>query len=460
MSTATPGVAFLPPFKYKDLGSRGAIRTVILHQGSQNDPIQCSVQHDRIRNRSYEALSYEWGLPSEEDPLISIDGCQFRIRQNLFQALHHLRDSAKDRHIWIDAICINQADIIEKGQQIQMMGEVYRHASQVVVWLGVHDEESRVAMNAFERIIKDPIFESYITSNQFRPQHQPPPASLSHNPAASLSYTPSVDKNAPRGVFISEEEINAISSWATRSYWTRVWVVQEAILAQQLVMRCGHSHISRSDLRDIFSLLYCSELKIVALTSGITEKLQEFWAMRISSVVCLLIDGLRWSDLPLHIWIQRCTSSECTEPRDHVFGLLGIGKDTHQFSDTAEFRPVLDYSMNMVELYQATLRIKWVYQHDNGVIISKDHSQLMNFQFEANLRLKLGLRVEDTKTVNDEIEALYENVTCWVVGPKEPNEDEMRRLGAREVWLRRRQEWTTERKRIRLERVPESAYWV
>jgi hypothetical protein len=37
--------------------------------------------------------------------------------------------------LWIDAICINQADLDERKQQVQLMRDVYSGASRVVVWL-------------------------------------------------------------------------------------------------------------------------------------------------------------------------------------------------------------------------------------------------------------------------------------------------------------------------------------
>lgn len=38
--------------------------------------------------------------------------------------------------IWIDAVCINQADPIEKAAQISLMGDIYSNASLVIAWLG------------------------------------------------------------------------------------------------------------------------------------------------------------------------------------------------------------------------------------------------------------------------------------------------------------------------------------
>ena len=48
--------------------------------------------------------------------------------------------------IWIDAICINQQDEDERSWQVQQMSD----AHQVVIWLGLGDEESRIALQGVD----------------------------------------------------------------------------------------------------------------------------------------------------------------------------------------------------------------------------------------------------------------------------------------------------------------------
>ena len=43
--------------------------------------------------------------------------------------------------MWVDAICINQADVPEKNRQIAIMPFIYMRAKMVLVWLGVREEE-------------------------------------------------------------------------------------------------------------------------------------------------------------------------------------------------------------------------------------------------------------------------------------------------------------------------------
>lgn len=110
--------------------------------------LPCSDQHSEIRckvficplltsgsTHLYDALSYVWG-PEDNQSSIYIEDYKMSVRANLHAALLHLRDRFIERIIWIDAICINQEDNDEKGQQVQSMAEIYAKATRVIVWLG------------------------------------------------------------------------------------------------------------------------------------------------------------------------------------------------------------------------------------------------------------------------------------------------------------------------------------
>ena len=48
------------------------------------------------------------------------------VTVNLFHALKYLRHEAISRTFWIDAICVNQEDLDERGKQVQRMADIYR----------------------------------------------------------------------------------------------------------------------------------------------------------------------------------------------------------------------------------------------------------------------------------------------------------------------------------------------
>ena len=107
---------------------------------------------------TYAALSYVWGDYSR--PTLDVvnirtddtDVVPFFITVNCRDALRSLRRQFGNISIWIDAICINQSDEVEKGSQVSLMGDIYTWSQVVYVWLGQHTQKSR---NLFPRLRHD-----------------------------------------------------------------------------------------------------------------------------------------------------------------------------------------------------------------------------------------------------------------------------------------------------------------
>jgi hypothetical protein len=93
----------------------------------------------------YEALSWSWGPFKVEDEMM-LNGKAVKTRQTLVVALKHLRYADRPRNLWVDAVCIDQGNIYEQGEQVRLMSLVYGSASRVLVWLGPGDIETDRAM--------------------------------------------------------------------------------------------------------------------------------------------------------------------------------------------------------------------------------------------------------------------------------------------------------------------------
>ncbi|KAK6593978.1 ankyrin repeat and sam domain containing protein 6 [Botrytis cinerea] len=148
----------VPRFEYQplDLDQPTAIRILILSGGSGNSPIESSILHTDLKDPSstikYEALSYEWKEASNDDPIILVNNCEFRIRKNLYDALIQLRFVDKDRFLWIDALCINQSNHLERNRQVRIMQTIYKRAKRVILWLGPAKDDSDLALEILEII--------------------------------------------------------------------------------------------------------------------------------------------------------------------------------------------------------------------------------------------------------------------------------------------------------------------
>lgn len=124
------------------------IRLLRLQPGQWSDPIRCSlviVNFDAASpTPSYEAVSYTWGNASVQKKVICNDQ-SMQVTRSLFDALQVFREPHADRMLWVDALCINQGDVIERNSQVQLMNRIYSGASSVAVWLG-HDRPDAIRM--------------------------------------------------------------------------------------------------------------------------------------------------------------------------------------------------------------------------------------------------------------------------------------------------------------------------
>ena len=80
-----------------------------------DDIISCNLEPASFNDPElkYKCLSCVWGSQDNQE-MILLDGKQHRVRRNLPSALRMLKNVSFSSSIWIDAICINQADDEEK----------------------------------------------------------------------------------------------------------------------------------------------------------------------------------------------------------------------------------------------------------------------------------------------------------------------------------------------------------
>ena len=180
-------------YQYDPLPSGKFIRMLTLYQGLQNDPLKGKLElfevgpslssesvNSPLASKSYEPLSYVWGPPhSNENHQIAIStnegyGC-LRLTASLYGALKRLRYTDQERCLWVDQICINQNDLAERGQQVQFMNMIYKHASHVLVWLGQDkkgpDGES-IAQSAFNLVcVLDETFQDEDKRKEFHAKY-------------------------------------------------------------------------------------------------------------------------------------------------------------------------------------------------------------------------------------------------------------------------------------------------
>lgn len=107
---------------------------------SETDEIHCELHTSSLWDAKghYRALSYTWsgGDNTGPQPYVYCNQAIVNVTHNLYEALHRLRGSREAVELWVDFLCINQADDEERTHQVGMMRDIYSHCSEVIIWLG------------------------------------------------------------------------------------------------------------------------------------------------------------------------------------------------------------------------------------------------------------------------------------------------------------------------------------
>jgi Heterokaryon incompatibility protein (HET) len=303
-------------YKYGLLDAQ-SIRLLRLLPGDEDDTIQCSLEPrtlDAVQCIDYEAISYTWGTPGDSES-IKLEGFLLRIQANLHAFLRVLRLRNTPRILWVDAICIDQNDILDKNVQVPLMQKIYSLATKVLVWLGPHRDGSEL------------VFDFCNQPERPQPGHE--------------IYRPTKATHHAEGERSSDVISDAIEALLYREYWQRSWVIQEVLLARCLIIHCGNSNTSWESLvatRDW--LLNHWPVRMNNLSDDPFEQ-THFGAF---DDLCEQRKSKQSTTLELCLF--RFGDRKCTDIRDRVYGLLGVANDRSKVQELK-----VDYSIRREELF-------------------------------------------------------------------------------------------------------------
>ena len=346
-------------YTYHDLGEQEFTRIAIVEPGEPANKLQCSLrtlcrrvfhspstEHDSIlatkrpatagtsynqrlleffektehepetppsENFAYDALSYVWGSLQPEVP-ITCDGKSCLISRSLDQALRSLRQKEKPLYMWIDAMCINQKNVLERNEQVARMKQIYQCAEKVCIWLGDNDEETYLVLRLLEAHRKKAHEPWFSVRTEFGP-HAP--------------------------------EWAAMIRWLNRPWFWRVWTIQEARVARNAVVCFGPYSTSLSVVDSVLSLHVSRDVN-----HDLAGHLEE--AFRLPGLSVRLNESNTWNwdsnKLLLDVLLS-ARRHQATDPRDKVYGILGL---VPNLSDQDLQNPLIkpDYTKTKESVYK------------------------------------------------------------------------------------------------------------
>lgn len=289
---------------------------------------------------SFEALSYVWGAPADNCPYpVYVHGYAITVSNNLNDALRALRHITIPRCMWIDALCINQSDNLEKSSQVLLMERVYSIAQKVIVWLGNESNDSNLAM-------------------------------------VTLSSINS--KDALR--FLLPESNTAIGNLFDRNWFKRVWVVQEFANAYDPYFVCGTRLVEWRRLEQVLEVLILPEISRVDIRKSahgpnleIIEKLDrgDIWIRLFMVRKRLLVpnSGTYGNSWKLSAILDSHANLDASIAQDKIYALLGLRSNEESIPDSHELNPLPDIDSRRPPNKVFTEWARWIINHEQSLDI-------------------------------------------------------------------------------------------
>ena len=375
--------------------SRREIRLIVLHPapttGCPGDMLEMSlIKTTLFAPEPYTALSYTWGDQRSRYP-VRINGANLTIGHNLHQALTQFRsERSNDLTLWVDAVCINQADVRERELQVCLMRNIYKGAGEVLVWLGP------AAVVAGETVIFSFLHDlAAIERGDIQDD-------LRHAMVPRPETVQWLEQQARESYGAYLKLWVGVADLLDSPWFSRMWIIQEAVMGKAVTVVRGSTATSWDDVFFFagkfihkYMATIATTLRSPTLDGGLAEEVRKKMVTIARSVD--LIDEIGRSRLvaknfhqgqddkdrpvggfssPSEEWLPaRLTKSSkfdvasfhpksvyhmvrhfarfnVTEPRDKIYALLGILED---FGRPMVF-PTISYSTPIPDLYWDIIR--------------------------------------------------------------------------------------------------------
>ncbi|KAK5413532.1 hypothetical protein LTR06_004959 [Exophiala xenobiotica] len=239
----------------------------------------------------YAVVSYTSGGSVGSGPVM-VDGHEIHVSPELASFLNFSSrlESLDGVDLWVEALCVNQADVLERNSQVQRMAEIYRKAEVVIAWLGEPDQSSYKAVGYMLQGLTQRM-----------------------NP---LTY--------------DDDRIEDLGNLLTRPWWWRTSVIQELMCARRLELSCGSTTFEWSSFLSWFAaytLFNASQNKehgSVTKLPGLFGGSNTRWSQLLREVLKMQAGIVQSMPMSLESLLCQTTLTNCDDPRDRIYSLLGL----------------------------------------------------------------------------------------------------------------------------------------
>jgi hypothetical protein len=323
-------------FDYAPLAD-GHLRLLDLQWDKDDKHPQVTIQtYPMDKAPPFEALSYAWGDSHTSRPIRCVGGGFIHLSVNLYCAIHNIIRPGGRRLMWIDQICIDQDNAVEKAVQVALMGRIFSTATRVLVWLG---DAPPAAEPGFEFLTKllDALHAVVEKGENFE--------DFDLNGLAKFSLP---DKYHVVW-FVVWELFN--------SHWfRRLWVMQEATLAKQLRFYSGSNAIEWDLLRNL-AVAIRDVASVYRLNPYMDRSSRQdaFWNLEIIRYLreCRRSGGEEGqeTDLTLSDLVEYSAGKLCALEEDKIYALFGLLKSEEQR------KLVIDYTKPIHQIHFDAFRV-------------------------------------------------------------------------------------------------------
>ena len=313
-------------------------------------PIRGAIIHTTVEDAPrYIALSYEWGVPipyrkfTEYELDMTVNGFEVQLRPNLLQMLRLVRSRVEESQpaVWVDAICINQSNRHEKGHQVSIIGEIFAKASDVIVRLNDTAGTAEQGIECLNKIAAA----ARANSNQ------------THKDEIILSEALAFLE--PPGAW------DALFGLFNDTWWQRMWIVQEVVLASNAIFLTGSASFS---FNAVEALVRSEALIRKVLSTWNNRHLPRFshdpgWTAA-KNIVQTRLECSQSTRPTLAVLFWRFRNHRCTLIQEKIYALLAMCDP-----QTAPPSYIFNYSPQANKIYGYFLRW-YIEEHHNLDILS------------------------------------------------------------------------------------------